>query len=251
MTREELGTYFVKRHEKVIKKFAGAARFSIQDCKDLDSLVRQKQPDKFEPLSDQSLIFLQAKLDSYASLYETQQKFQATDPEFDVRTSASRIFVANSLRTSSSDLLDQLDKKVEDASLSDIGHLGSPVNLLIYDSKSWDQLISSLEYLIVRCDSLIRYERTNKPATTKKSENDQLLIARLALLYAHVWGKGKITVSVNFNGGGPSVRFMQEAASRICGRPWSADKIMNLYRLSGKRPFDGDDKMRARDYAQL
>lgn len=251
MTREKLEKYFVKRHEKVINKLADAARFSIQDCKDLDSLVRQKQPDKFEPLSDQSLIYLQAKLDSYASLYEAQQEFQAMDSEFDVRTSNSRTSAANSLKKSSSDLLDKLVKEVEDASLSDIGHYGSPINLLNYDSQNWDQLIFSLEYLIARCDSLLEYEHANNPATAKKSENNQLLIARLALLYAHVWGKGKITVSVNANEGGPSVRFMQKAASRICGEPFSADRILNLYRISGKPPFDGDDKMRARDYAQL
>ena len=236
------------------------APFSIADCADLDALVRKGRPASFDPLEEKTLHFLQAKLNSYADLYEKQGKIWDNASPLDFRTSVQIRDHAEDTRYITIKLLEcfglDADSDPKDLPLS----LYSPGGLFEGDYINTDELIPvggerltrSLLALVRRCDRIVADENHLQSETRIASENLQLLLARLALLYAHVWGRGKTPTSVNvFDEGGPSIRFMQAAVKKIDGGSFTARNIKHTYDISGKPPFGHEKKLSARDIAQL
>lgn len=236
------------------------APFSIADCEDLDALVRKGRPTLFDPLGEEMLFFLQTKLNSYADLYKEQGKLWDSDSPFDLRTSVKMIEHAEDTRAKTINLLGcfglnaHSDVKDLDLSLYSPGRIfaGDYINTDKLIPVDAEKLIRSLLALVKRCDRIIADERALKSENRIDSENLQLLLARLALLYAHVWGRGKIRTSVNeFGEGGPSIRFMQEAVAKIDGGSFTAGNINYTYNQSGKSPFGHEKDLTARDIATL
>ncbi|MCA0978804.1 hypothetical protein LCM19_10555 [Qipengyuania flava] len=187
------------------------APFSIADCVDLDALVRKGRPASFAPLEEKTLHFLQAKLNSYADLYKEQGKLWDKESPLDFRTSVQIKGHAEDTREKTINLL-QCFGLDEDSDPKDLNlSLYSPGGLFEGDYINTDELIPvggerltrSLLALVRRCDRIVADENHLQSETRIASENLQLLLARLALLYAHVWGRGKTPTSVNvFDEGG-------------------------------------------------
>ncbi|MFK4004567.1 hypothetical protein [Qipengyuania sp. NPDC077563] len=73
------------------------------------------------------------------------------------------------------------------------------------------------------------------------SETDQLLVARLMIVFKSIWGNGSIGITVDDQGrGGPGVRFVQTAASKISKNKISKNNFLpnetaHLMRLAKKK----------------
>lgn len=215
--------------EKFVRKHVLTDVFSRADCEELDGLARRGQPKEFTPLTDQMLRHLQMELEVIASKHQAQQSV------WYLSTASKRLRHAAAARKRAISLLKSFgltpDSKPKDLN---VGHY-FPGGVFEHYEADPNSLIRSLLNLVDLCDERIRKETKNienvEPAR-QNSETNQLLVGRLVLVYKYFWGDGDIGNTVDDQGrGGPGVRFVQAAASKICGKRFQSRTISHLIDL--------------------
>lgn len=219
--------------EKFAEKHIFTDIFSRADCEELDCLARRGQPQEFIPLNDEMLGHLQMELEVIAS------KHQAQKSVWYLSTASKRLRHAVAARKRAISLLNSFgltpNSKPKDLN---VGHY-FPGGIFEHYEANPNSLIRSLLSLVKVCDERICEETENieneEPAR-QNSETNQLLIGRLAIVYKAFWGDGVIGNTVDDEGkGGPGVRFIQCAASKICGTRFTPRKISHLLDLVSAR----------------
>lgn len=219
--------------EKFVRKHVLTDVFSRADCEELDGLARRGQPKEFIPLDDEMLRQLQMELEVIAS------KHQAQKSVWYLSTASKRLRHAVATRKRAISLLKSFgltpNNKPKDLN---VGHY-FPGGIFEHYESNPNSLIRSLLSLVKVCDERIRDETENieneEPAR-QNSEANQLLIGRLSIVYKAFWGNGVIGNTVDDAGkGGPGVRFIQSAASKICGTRFTPRKISHLLDLVSAR----------------
>ncbi len=242
MAKEELE----KLEKLFLEKHARTSVFSIEDCRALDNMVREKRPDDFEPLSDKSLALLRGELDSIASQYQRESSF------WYLSTPVKRKDHANDVIQKAEELLSCFDLDAESRPLDlNPGHT-LPGGILEDPEYNENNLILSLTGLIKISKQKVAEEEqniadsdepdekdsgsngnTNKREILKLRHRKRWLIGRLAIVYQHFWGAGKIGNTVyDQGGGGPGIRFLTAAAKVICAENFSTNTISHLLKLA-------------------
>lgn len=220
-------------NEEFLRKHILTDAFSKADCEELDRLARRGQPQEFIPLDDEMLGLLQMELEVIAS------KHQAQESVWYLSTASKRFRHAVAARKRAISLLKSFgltpNSRPKDLN---VGHF-FPGGIFEHYEANPNSLIRSLLDLVKLCDERIRKETENieneEPAR-QNSETNQLLIGRLAIVYKAFWGDGVIGNTVDDEGkGGPGVRFIQSAASKICDTRFTPRKISHLLDLVSAR----------------
>lgn len=239
MTRKELEVLFLKKHtfHDII---------SIEDCENLDKIVRKEKPNDFATLSDTSLELLHGALNSIESQYKIENSF------WYLSTPKKRIKHARDVIKNAEKLLSCFDLHAESRPVDlNPGHTLSGGIFADFKSDP-NNLIQSLTELINLSKQRVLKEKqhlaelnkadakeqgkSSKPQKSKKlyyRHSKIWLIGRLAIVYRHFWGEGEIGNTVyDHGGGGPAIRFLMAAANIICVENSSANTISYLLKIA-------------------
>jgi hypothetical protein len=191
--------------------------FSLEDCRDLDLIVRHRGNDLHDlpPFSEDAIQNLCRDLNIIANWFGAQSAIGTVKPPM---SRANRLL---SIEKKATQLLAELGMNADSHPHEiSVEHL-LPGGIFANPDIKLEPLIRALQEIALHASEALDKLRESGVEAQRRNPEPNLyrLYDDLGAVYKAMWGRGRLSISVNAGKGGPGIRYFEFTLRRILGEP--------------------------------